>query len=65
MSFNKKYLPTEKELVTILSENGSDSFYRGYVKTVNAYIGSPESMDFIDAFVDKWRNSENQFYDIG
>ena len=47
MGFNKKYLPTKKELITILLENGSDDFYRGYVKTVDAYIGSEESMEFM------------------
>jgi predicted neutral ceramidase superfamily lipid hydrolase len=65
MSFNKKYLPTKKELINILSKNGSNNFYIGYVKTVDAYIGSSESMDFIDEFVSKWRESENEFYDLG
>jgi hypothetical protein len=65
MSFNKKYIPTKRELITILSENGSSNFYNGYVKKVDAYIGSPESMDFINEFVDKWRLDDSEFYDLG
>jgi len=65
MSFNKKYLPTEKELITILLERGSNDFYRGYVKTVDAYIGSEESMEFIHRFVNKWTSTEKEFHCLG
>jgi predicted neutral ceramidase superfamily lipid hydrolase len=65
MSFNKKYLPTKEELITILLERGSDDFYRGYVKTVDAYIGSVESMEFMDKFVDKWTSTKKEFHSIG
>jgi hypothetical protein len=65
MSFNKKYLPTKEELITILLECGSDDFYRGYVKTVDAYIGSVESMEFMDKFVDKWISADKEFNELG
>lgn len=65
MSFNKKYLPKEKELIRFLLENGSDSFWRGYVKTVDAYIGSSESMDFIHEFMEKWTSTDEQFNVLG
>jgi hypothetical protein len=65
MSFNKKYLPIKEDLITILLENGSNRFYIWYVKTVDAYIGSTESIEFIDTFVDIWRSADAEFYSIG
>ena len=65
MSFNKKYLPAKKELAAVLLKNGSSSFYRGFVKKVDAYIGPSESTSFIRDFVDKWTSTDEEFYSLG
>ena len=65
MSFNKRYLPTEKELIKFLYENGSDMFWRRFIKSTDAFIGSSESIDFVDTFMNKWTSVDEQFNELG
>ena len=56
MGFNKRFVPELKELSSILFEIGSDSFYRRYVSSPDALVGSSESIDFIHEFAREYEN---------
>ena len=49
----------------MLLENGSDNFYWKYVKSTDAYIGSEESIEFIDKFMKKYYENNKEFHTLG
>jgi hypothetical protein len=65
MSFNKKYLHDVEVLEEVLLSEGSERFYFLYVKTADMYIGSSESIEFINVFVDKFEEANEEFYSLG
>jgi hypothetical protein len=50
MGFNKRFVPELEDLKERLSMIGSTMFYKIYVTSPDALIGSPESIDYIDTF---------------
>jgi hypothetical protein len=54
MSINKIYLPELKVLEDTLSESGSQFFYFRYVRNREVFIGSSESIEFINQFTKKY-----------
>lgn len=67
MSFNKKVIPEVEVLKTYLKENGSNSFYMRYIKSVDAMMGNSEGIDYIEEFETKYYNrNENdpEFYEL-
>lgn len=64
MSFNKKFLQDITTLKNLLKSEGSERFYFIYVKKADAYVGSSESIKFIDKFVEKYLNTSEEFYTI-
>ena len=66
MSINKVFLPERKSLKEFLKQNGSQSFYKRYAKNVDALIGSSKSIDYIDKFINKYRNeNDSVFFKLG
>lgn len=65
MSINKIFVPERKSLKQFLKDNGSELFYKRYVKNVDALIGSSKSIDYIDKFKNKYRNeSDSVFFEL-
>ena len=65
MSINKVFVPEIKSLKEFLKQNGSELFYKRYVKNVDALIGSSKSVDYIDKFKNKYRNeSDSVFFEL-
>jgi hypothetical protein len=65
MSINKIFVPERKSLKQFLKDNGSELFYKRYVKNVDALIGSSKSVDYIDKFKNKYRNeSDSVFFEL-
>lgn len=64
MSFNKKFLPDSNSLIEHLASGGSTSFYLGYIKKVDAFIGPSVSIDFIDKFMEKYNVEDVEFFEI-
>jgi hypothetical protein len=56
MGFNKRYVPELKDLVRILFDIGSDAFYKRYVTSPDALIGSSDSLEFIREFSEEYTN---------
>jgi len=57
MSINKVFLPELKELKEFLHLHGKDKFYQRFIKKREAFIGSSDSMNFIDKFIE-----QNEFF---
>lgn len=57
MSINKIYLPEVEKLKEFLKENGSSKFFMRYIRNRDAFIGSNDSMDFIDNFCKKYKKN--------
>lgn len=51
-------LPSKKELVEYLKENGSNAFWWRWVKSVDAYIGPSGAIDFVYKFERKYYSNE-------
>jgi len=51
MSINKIYLPELKVLQDTLSRTGNQSFYFRYIRNKDTFIGSNESIEFINQFI--------------
>lgn len=65
MSINKIYLPEVNVLEDYLSREGSASFNMRYVRKREAFIGSSESIEFINNFYIKYsRNESSEFTEI-
>jgi len=62
MSINKVFVPERKALKEFLKHNGSKSFYLRYAKKVDALIGSSKSIDYIDKFINKYRNENDSVF---
>ena len=66
MSINKVFVPEKKVLKQFLEQNGSELFYKRYVKNADALIGSSKSIDYIEEFKNKYRNeSDSVFFELG
>ena len=66
MSINKIFVPERKALKQFLKQNGSELFYKRYVKCADALIGSSKSIDYIKEFKNKYRNeSDSVFFELG
>lgn len=66
MSINKVFVPEKKVLKQFLEQNGSELFYKRYVKSTDALIGSSKSIDYIEEFKNKYRNeSDSVFFKLG
>lgn len=66
MSINKVFVPEKKVLKQFLKQNGSELFYKRYVKSTDALIGSSKSIDYIEEFKNKYRNeSDSVFFELG
>lgn len=66
MSINKVFVPRKKALKQFLEQNGSELFYKRYVKNTDALIGSSKSIDYIEEFKNKYRNeSDSVFFKLG
>jgi hypothetical protein len=66
MSINKIFVPEKKVLRQFLEQNGSELFYKRYVKSADALIGSSKSIDYIEEFKNKYRNeSDSVFFKLG
>jgi len=66
MSINKVFVPERKALKHFLEQNGSELFYKRYVKNADALIGSSKSIDYIDKFINKYRNeNDSVFFKLG
>jgi hypothetical protein len=66
MSINKIFVPEKKVLRQFLEQNGSELFYKRYVKGADALIGSSKSIDYIEEFKNKYRNeSDSVFFKLG
>jgi len=66
MSINKVFVPERKVLKQFLKQNGSELFYKRYVKNTDALIGSSKSIDYIEEFKNKYRNeSDSVFFELG
>lgn len=61
MSFNKKILPRKRVLEEYLKEHGSKSFYWRWIKSVDAFIGSNKSVNFIDSFQHKYHSNATNY----
>lgn len=64
MGFNKKMLQECDKLSQYLKDNGSHQFYRMHIRKVDAFIGPHDSMNFINMFIEKYRQSNLQFFEI-
>ena len=65
MSINKIYLPELKKLEFDLKEIGSSKFFMRYVRNREAFVGSCDSMDFVDNFCKKYnKNGTTEFTEI-
>jgi hypothetical protein len=54
MGFNKKIVPNQKVLELYLQQNGSESFYKKYIKGIDAFIGSSKGINFLKKFKNKY-----------
>jgi len=52
MGFNKCYLPSLQEMNQLLEKLGEENFIKRFHK-YDAYIGSKESMDFLQSITDR------------
>lgn len=59
MSFNKKFIPNVDELNNMLETNGSEYFYNAFIKSVDALIGSDESLKFIENFESQYKHTKD------
>lgn len=64
MSINKVYLPEIDKLKEFLNLQGSKQFYFRYIRKREAFIGSSNSMKFIDKFIKKYESVSTDFKNI-
>jgi hypothetical protein len=62
MSINKVFVPERKSLKEFLKQNGSELFYSRYAKNIDVLIGSSKSIDYIDKFINKYRNENDSVF---
>jgi hypothetical protein len=62
MSINKLFVPDRKSLKEFLKQNGSKLFYSRYSKNVDVLIGSSKSIDYIDKFINKYKNGNDSVF---
>lgn len=60
MSINRINLPGVEVLENHLKENGSKSFFNLYVRKRDAFIGSDESINFIEHFCKEYFKDDSQ-----
>lgn len=66
MSINKLFVPKKKALRKFLEQNGSELFYRQYVKNTDFLIGSLKSIKYIKEFKNKYENEiDSVFFELG
>lgn len=58
MGFNKRYLPEIETLKETLDRLGSDLFYKIYIESPDALIGSVDSMEFVKEFEKRYEDSK-------
>jgi hypothetical protein len=58
MGFNKRYLPEVEKLQETLDRLGDDLFYKIYVESPDAVIGSTDSFEFVEQFVKRYEDSK-------
>lgn len=64
MSINKVYLPETDKLKEFLNLHGSTQFYFRYIRKRETFIGSSNSMKFIDKFIKKYESISTNFKNI-
>ena len=64
MSINKVYLPEINKLKEFLAQYGAEQFYFRYIRNREAFIGSSNSMKFIDKFIKKYESVSTDFKNI-
>lgn len=64
MSINKVYLPKIDKLKEFLNLHGSNQFYFKYIRNREVFIGSSNSMKFIDKFIKKYESISTDFKNI-
>lgn len=64
MSFNKRILHDLPVLIDYLKEHGSYKFYSLYIRKTDAFIGPTDSMNFIDAFIEKYNLADVEFFEV-
>lgn len=60
MSINRINLPEIEILKSYLKENGSERFYRSFIRKREAFIGSDASVDFIEKFCKEYFKDDTQ-----
>lgn len=64
MGFNKKMIQECDKLSQSLKDNGSHQFYLTHVHKVDAFIGPCNSINFINIFIEKYSQSDFEFFEI-